>query len=358
MKHYVPLLICLTTLFCIKTHATEKEAAQPTTLSVLLKKVKLSGYAQTGYTYNSSESADGKASSTFDIKRIMFITEAEVIKNTTLYFMYDFNASRLHEIWGEYKFDDALKLKVGQFKVPLTLEGNMSPSVLEIISGSQSVNYLTGIPATDVCYGGNGGRDQGVMIHGDLLPLRSHKFVSYKVGVFNGQGIGMKDRNNNKAFAAWLLLSPVKELKVGGSIYLAKGNAREDNPFQDFMKDDNYRRNRWALTAEMTTAPLYLRAEYLQGKDGNIDSEGYYVVASAPICKKVDIVASYDYFSPFKDAKEGTIYSVVPKQTNYTLGAQWYFHRRCRLQLQYVFQEKAKGWKNANVLMTQFQIGF
>lgn len=337
---------------------TTDEKPKNTILSVLMDKVTLSGYGQMGYTYNSNETGRTEriSSNTFDVKRVMFMADANITRNIKMYFMYDFAGGKMHEIWGEYAFCEGLKLKAGQFKVPFSIESLLSPSTLEIISGAQSINYLAGIPATDVAYGGNGGRDLGVMIHGKLLPYQSHKLLSYHLGVFNGQGINTKDLNKHKDLAAWLMIYPLKEVGIGGSVYLGKGHAIADSPFLDFKEGDNYKRNRWSVGTEITTTPLYVRAEYLRGKDGNIDSEGYYAVANFHVLPKLDIIASYDYFAPVTEIKED--YDVVPNQTNYILGAQWNFYRRCRLQLQYIYQDRASGWKNANLIMTQFQVGF
>jgi len=355
------LIACLFIVYLTLYAAEEEQKDEKplgTTLSVLLNRVKLSGYGQVGYTYNSNDGGQKKSTptNTFDLKRIMFVAEAEVFNNMTMFFMYDFGAGKTHEIWGEYKFCEELKLRGGQFKVPFSLENVMSPAVLEIISGTQSINYLSGIPPVDVAYGGNGGRDLGIMIHGKLLPYQSHRLLSYQLGVFNGQGINISDRNNKKDIAAWLMVHPLKEVSVGGSVYLGKGNARQDSPFGDFLYRENYKRNRWGISAEINTAPLYVRTEYLQGKDGKTKSEGYYALLNYHIFPKFDLIASYDYFAPNKDAKE--VYDIPTKQTNYIVGTQWNFYRRCRLQVQYVYQDKSKGWKNSNLIMTQFQVGF
>ncbi len=324
---------------------------EKSTLSVLLEKVKLTGYGQVGYTYNSFDPAqEGKESNTFDIKRIMFMAEGQITSKLTLYFMYDFANARLHEYWGEYSFHPAFKLRIGQFKAPFTIESPMSPATLQIISGAQSVQYLAGISAADVCYTGQAGRDLGIMASGDFFPYKSWKLLGYKIGIFNGQGMNVKDKNKYKDVVGTISINPLEQLMLAGSFYIGHGYASADNPFGAFGKGENYRRNRWSAGAEVKTRPLYLRSEYIEGTDGGIKSRGAYATAAIHVHPKVDIIASYDYFNKCT--------ATCVEQTNYIVGAQWWLYRRCRLQAQYVFQDRGEGNHNANLVMAQLQLGF
>lgn len=349
----VLIFSCLLIGLSIKLWATENaikktqdEQPAESVLSVLLKRVNITGYGQAGYTYNSHED-NGKESNSFEIRRIMLVVNTEVFKNLDMLFMWDVSRATLHEFWADYKFADELKLRAGQFKTPFSIENNLSPANLEIIAGAQSVNYLAGIPATDVTFGGNGGRDMGIMIHGNLIPYQSRKLISYSLGVFNGQGINKRDQNNQKDVSANLMLNVFKEVSIGGSLYIGKGHAQDNSPYGDILKGENYKRNRWGVGAEVNLNPVYFRTEYLQGKDKNIDSEGFYATAKINTLPKFDIILSYDYFLPARKIK----------QTNYIVGGQWNFYRRCRLQAQYIYQDKS-DLKNANMVMAQLQVGF
>lgn len=358
-KRLLIALLCICTASSFAGNENDNEEKPKSTfLSVLMDKVSLTGYGQVGYTYNSFTPATGKESNTFDIKRIIFIANAEVFRNMNMYIMYDFATATLHEYWGEYTFHKAFKVKLGQFKVPFTIESLLSPAKLEIIEGAQGVLYLAGIaPGYDDCYGAKAGRDLGLMAEGDFLPYHSWDFFSYKLGVFNGQGINKRDLNNHKDVVGSLMMNPLKGVSLGGSFYLGQGHAEKDNPFGAFKAEENYKRNRWSVGTEIETKPVYVRAEYYQGKDETIDSYGAYAVASFHVHRQWDIIASWDYFNRNKDAKAGEFADPV-KQTNYIAGIQWNFYRRCRLQAQYVFQDRGKGNHNANLIMTQFQLGF
>ena len=57
-----------------------------------------------------------------------------------------------------------------------------------------SVNYLAGINGSDPLYGSASGRDMGLLIYGDLFD----SLMTYNLAIMNGQGINLKDKNNQK----------------------------------------------------------------------------------------------------------------------------------------------------------------
>ena len=166
----------------------------------------------------------------------------------------------------------------------------------------------------------------------------------------NGQGINLKDKNNQKDIVGNLMLNPIKELSIGGSFIKGKGCAVATSSINpDIKVGDNYTRNRWSVGAKLTTKPLDLRTEYLAGKDGRIKSAGYYATASIHVLPKFDIIASYDYLN--KD-KASDI-----KQSNYIAGMQWWFYPKCRLQVQYTYCDRHLEEKS-NLIQTQIQVRF
>ena len=53
----------------------------------------------------------------------------------------------------------------------------------------------------------------GLLIYGDLFG----KLVNYNLAVMNGQGINLKDKNNQKDIVGSLMIHPLDWLSVGGS---------------------------------------------------------------------------------------------------------------------------------------------
>ncbi len=107
-------------------------------VNTLKERISLSGYAQLGYTYDDAANPDN----TFDIKRIIFMAHGKITKRWTCDFMYDFyNGGMLLEVYTDYQFLPGLTARIGEFKVPYTIENELSPTTVELINCySQSVN--------------------------------------------------------------------------------------------------------------------------------------------------------------------------------------------------------------------------
>ena len=313
-------------------------------INTVKERIHLMGYAQLGYTYNDANNVDND----FDIKRIIFMAEGKITDQWSMFFMYNFNGGgTLLEMYTDYHILPGLSARLGQFKVPYTIESPLSPTVVELIDCySQATNYLAAIGPHDPLRGATTGRDLGFMLYGNLF----ENYLTYNLGAINGQGINNRDKNSNKDFIGSLMANPMKWLSVGGSFTTGKGCAiapSDANP--DLAVGDNYSRNRWAIGAVVETKPVSFRTEYLGGKDGHVKSNGYYATASAHVCPKFDIVASYDYLNKNKDLNM--------KQTNYVAGLQYWFYPQCRLQAQYTYSNK-KDLDNANMLQAQIQVRF
>lgn len=324
---------------------TAQETNVNTVVNTLKERITLMGYIMSGYTYDDSEEADNN----FDIKRIIFMAEGKVTKDWSFYFMYNFNGGgTLLEAYTDYHIIPGLSARLGQFKVPYTIEGPLSPTVVELVNCySQATNYLTAMAGSDdPLRGGTAGRDLGLMIYGDVF----NDHLTYHLGVLNGQGINMKDRNSNKEIVGSLMVHPIEWLSVGGSFTTGKGNAvgiSEVNP--DIKVGQNYDRNRWSAGALIKTKPVSVRTEYLGGKDGKVKSEGYYATASFHVMPKLNLIASYDYLNKNKHTDL--------KQTNYVAGIEYWFYPRCRVQAQYTYCDKHKR-DNSNLIQAQVQVRF
>lgn len=194
-------------------------------VNTLKERISLAGYAQLGYTYDDAAKPDN----TFDIKRIIFMAHGKITKRWTCDFMYDFyNGGMLLEVYTDYQFLPGLTARIGEFKVPYTIENELSPTTVELINCySQSVCYLAGVSGSDKCYGMTSGRDIGMMIHGKLF----HDFLQYKVAVMNGQGLNTKDKNSQKDVVGNLMIYPLEWLSVGGSFIRGTGHAIADSEY-------------------------------------------------------------------------------------------------------------------------------
>ena len=321
-------------------------------------RITLNGYAQGGWSY---QNPNDKPQNAYNLKRTLLWAKARITDRWSFMFMHDFS-SVVQEYYTDYRLSkgNELTVRFGQFKHSYTMENPMSPTQLELVDVySQAVLYLAG-EGPDPLNGVNYGRDMGLEVYGDL----AKGLVHYELALMSGQGVNRKDLNNQKDFIAKLELRPVDGFRVLASGYLGTGCAVGTaawNP--EINVGDNYKRNRYSVGAEYKTQPYTgskykearpasIRAEWLGGQDGNVGSRGGYVTTTIPVVDALDIVASGETFD--RNTKvDGW------DQTNLTVGLQYWFYKKCRMQLQYTrcMCGDMIG-KDYNWLQAQMQVAF
>ena len=323
----------------------------------ITSRVTFNGYAQGGYSYSD---AGGKTTTDFNLKRTLLWAKARITDRWSFLFMHDFS-SVVQEFYTDFRVtnNNAMTIRLGQFKHSYTMENPLSPTMLELVDVySQAVLFLAG-EGPDPLHGVNYGRDMGLMVFGNLFNNKIH----YELAVMNGQGINHRDGNSDKDYIVKLEYKPISELRLVVSGQKGRGHAvNKDvvawNP--TIREGDNYRRDRYSVGAEWKSGmyapakykearPVSIRAEWLGGKDGEVGSMGGYVTTAIPVYKGIDIVASADYYNRNTDMKY--------RQTQVTAGLQYWFYKKCRLQLQYT-----RTWsdfqKDYNWIQGQVQVAF
>ena len=307
-------------------------------------RIELHGYAQGGYSY---DDINGKTTSTFNLKRTLFWAKARITDRFSFMFMHDFS-SVVQEYYLDYRFskDKSFSVRLGQFKHSYSMENPLSPTMLELIDVySQAVLYLAG-EGPDPLNGVNYGRDLGMMVYGDLFNDKIH----YELALMNGQGINRKDGNTDKDLIVHLEYKPTSNFRIVGTAQKGRGHAVGTAAWNPGVQvGDDYTRDRVSLGAEWKSKDINVRAEYLGGKDGDVGSRGGYITTSIPIGGNVDIVASADYY----DRNTKMDYY----QTNLTGGLQYWFYKKCRLQLQYT-RCLSHFTDDYNWLQAQVQVAF
>lgn len=303
----------------------------------LAKRIKISGYVQGGYDYSSHDN-----SNSFNFKRTIVWAKADITDKWSFLYMHDFKSSTL-EYYTAYRFCPAFSVRLGQFKSSLSLENPMSPSRVELIDCySQPVRWLVGY--SDPLTGNQGGRDLGLLFYGNVKGV-----LNYEVAIMNGQGINKADGNSDKDFLLKLDCRIAKPLRVVASGQLGRGHAIAADESRNIAEGQNYKRNRITAGAELTLQPLTLRAEWLKGWDGAVQSQGVYATAMAPLLKNIDAVGSFDWLD--KNTRGNS------RQANYTVGLQYWFYNKCRIQAQVTRCCPSFG-KDYNMIQVQTQVGF
>jgi hypothetical protein len=299
----------------------------------LKSRITINGYMQGGYEYSDK---GGNTTSSFNFKRAIFWGRARITDRWSFMFMNNFALSKgVLEFWTDYRITNnkALTVRVGQFQHPFSMESPLTPVMLELIDiTSQSVTNLAN--GYEPLLGPNYGRDQGIMLLGDLFNDHFH----YELAVMNGQGINTADGNSDKDVILKLEYRPSKEFRLVASGQKGRGHAINTVAWNDIAVGDDYRRDRVSFGGELKVPTLLgrqsssgginLRSEFLAGKDGDVSSRGAYLTGSVALGKGVDVIASADYYDR-NTSTSGW------QQTNVTGGVQYWFYPKCRLQLQY-----------------------
>lgn len=315
-------------------------------------RVKVTGYAQAGYTARFNEANSSANTNTFDMKRVILMVGVDITKDFYAFFMHDFKSGTMQEYYMEYRPSNAFKMRFGQSKKELSMENPMSPTVLESVGPmSQSVMALCGgvyDPTGATVYNGSG-RDLGLTVYGDIFNNK----LRYVVSVLNGNKINATDDNNKKDIVAKLeyKFAPNFRMSVSGQ----KGYTGA-NP----IRSDRYAvgaewKSKFAGTDYNLNRCVTVRAEALGGRDGDNHSFGAYCSAAIPVAKRLDFVAMADYFNRSTEAGW--------KQTNLMGGVQYWIHKKCRLQAQYQYSLKSDAMKainggNYSQILTQVQVAF
>ncbi|MBQ9575505.1 MAG: porin [Muribaculaceae bacterium] len=331
-------------------------AAQGDGNNAIFTKPKFSGFAMATY---QATFQDGNNSNSFDIKLVRASIEGRILNDFYYKIQGQINGNtatmgsspRLVDYFVEWQRLDFFRVKLGQFKRPFTYENPMNPIDQGFMSYSQPVSRLAGFNDRTGMHASNG-RDIGLQFQGDFLKNRSGRnLIHYQVGVFNGQGINVKDVDERKDIIGGAWVMPIQGMRIGAfgweGSYARKALGHTVS----------LRQHRYALSAEYKKGDLQLRAEYIHstgrgfattyqksadGNDADIKTytdkngnevandkaDGVYALAIVPVIKdKLMAKARYDLYRP-------TASSVAAK-TNYEVGLNYRFCKYLEVQTEY-----------------------
>ena len=347
-----------------------------------INNVKLSGYGMTQYQMSTLE---GAKENSFNLRLARLALDGRIMNDFYWKVQIQINGNtstlgsspRLVDLFAEWQKYDFACIKVGQFKRPFTFENPMHPITQGFMSYSQPVNNLAGFSDRAGGHASNG-RDIGVQLQGDLLKTSSGRpLIHYQVGVFNGQGINMKDVDQQKDLIGGLWVMPVKGMRIGAfgwtGSYARKGTWTEtDGAGNDIEKNGvrSLSQRRYAISADYNNNDWTFRTEYVHstgkafktryqkssdGSDctlsGNGDKgDGYYALVIAPVIKqKVHAKARYDLYRPTADWDKA--------KTFYEVGADWLIHKNFQINLEYALVNDRSLAKH-NYSMVDVEVDF
>ena len=125
------LILMVSALFCSATLRAQDKQEAIDWLKQLTSRIELHGYAQGGYSWSD---ANGRQVNDFNLKRTLFWAKARITDRWYFLFMHDFS-SVVQEFYTDYRFtkDNALTVRLGQFKHSFSMENPLSPTMLELV---------------------------------------------------------------------------------------------------------------------------------------------------------------------------------------------------------------------------------
>ncbi len=307
------------------------------------RQMKLAGYTQVRYQYhtNLTDNDTDNVSST-DIRRARLDLKGAVTERFEYRLQVDFAgaSAKLLDATAAYIFDPALKITLGQFKVPFSMENLTSSSKLETVNRSQAVEALVA-RGKDVI-GNHNGRDIGIQASGALFEVNNQKLLEYAAGIFNGAGINTADVNVNKDYVGRVVVHPVAGLDVGGAYY--RGYAGRYSAGK--------RRDRAGAELSYTLDPLTVKGEFIWGKDSVTEKMGWYAQAGVfAVPKVLQFVIKYDSYDP-NTAKTGNETDVA------VAGVNLFFSKWTVLQTNYELKYIRPDDIRDHAVTAQFTIQF
>ena len=293
----------------------------------LLSKPKFSGYSMI---QNQATMKTDDNSNSFNLRIARLSVEGRILKDFAYKIQGQINGNtatlgsspRLVDLFVEWQKFPFLKVKAGQFKRPFTMENPMNPIDQGWMGYGQAIQKLAGFSDRTGEHACNG-RDIGVQVQGDFLPnSQGRNLLHYQLGVFNGQGINVKDVNEKKDVIGGLWVMPVVGMRVGAFGWEGSYARNTGNQVVSLNK------HRYALSAEYKKNDLQLRTEYVHStgwgfaktyqnssdaKDASIKqyatvsgdtiagnkADGFYALAIVPLLPgKLQGKARYDLYRP------------------------------------------------------------
>ena len=327
------------------TETSETSQKATIELPAWVKNIKFSGYGMLQY---QGQDPEGNHSNTFNLRLARFILDGKIGE-------FDWRAQiqgtnvkgpgeptvQLVDLYAEWRRFPEFKVRAGQFKRAFTYENPTHPITQGWRAYADVINNLSGF-GDRTGEKSSGGRDIGIQLAGDLFPnANGRRLFHYQVGVYNGEGINEKDKDNRKDIIGGVWVMPIKGLRIGAFGWTGSRGAMLD-PLTGETR--SVEKNRYALSAEYSTGEYMFRTEYLhsQGwgaaKAANnvreIDyskgdkADGWYAFGIVPVIKsKLHAKARYQCYRSTKEWSSA--------KTSYEIGLNYFFTKNLEMHLEY-----------------------
>lgn len=256
--------------------------------------------------------------------------------------------------------------RVGQFKVPFSLEMLTSDTEILTIERSEVANQIA--PE----------RDRGIMFSGNLLA----GLLNYSIGAFNGQlptlpktyavgsysNVGRNTTNDNDQLeaAVRLVIKPVKWAAIGVSGLTTSDGKGANAPTYTAGKISGYGtvdRTAYEVDIQIKNPKRgcsiqgeYMRqwAKGIKTADVTTTSDGFYLqIGHYLIPKHLEAVIKYEEYDSDKDVADKDDIRWT------TVGLNFYIHGHdAKLMANYIFKDERQNSYNNDTFLTQLQLRF
>lgn len=349
-KCLLVIVLLLSTSFTV-AYAQKPETRVAKAKSFVGDHLSIGGRVDAEYDFDSFKTNAGckEVSNTFSIKRARLDLKANVNKYLEFRVQTEFaNSVNLLDAYISVKIKPWLNFKLGQQKIPFTIENPYSLNDMEVIEYAQVVKRLSGYNDITGITSYSGGFDIGLIAYGSFFNReengQKYDILKYTVGIFNGNGITLKDNNASKDYDVRLDFHPfMKDLMITGAAYLGTYSIIKDS-----LDGDRWR---FTIGAQYKNDRLTVRSEYIYGRTERLDktqptwtkmqnSDGVYVMATYYFkvkCKESGLeqriapVFRYDFMND-------NIEMNGLRSTYYMLGVNYYPIDHLRLQVNYTLR--------------------
>ena len=284
---------------------------------------KVGGYIIGGYKYSDQEGANGGPG--FTCRLIRLYVDGSIFNDFKYRIQFQANGGSPHvkDFYIEWARFPEFTVRLGQFKRAFTFENPMNPWDVGVGDFSLLVQKFAGM-GDRLGEANMGGRDVGAWFQGDLFPIGEQKYrlIHYQIGVYNGQGINLSDKNRAKDIIGTLQVQPVKGLYLG--VFGWKGNWVNAN-------GDELKRERISAGLKFDRSNWTVRAEYATALAGEKEQSGaadaFYVTVGVPVVDWLKVYAKWDEFRAQGTADSS--HDILSACLNFRL------HKNLNFQLEY-----------------------
>lgn len=325
---YITLVLGFCTVISYSTHAQTAGTSQPT--------IHFKGFTQMYFSY-AEANGDGDSPYGFTLRRLRFKPYGQFSENLSWGFQlsYDRQALKLLDVYLQYKISPFFSIKTGQFAVP----GSKSGALADELFSTTKMALIERATITQKWLGYSGlyaYRGFGVQLDGHLLDNKLY----YGLMASNPKGNGIftpsvkmdtyTHDENGLTLWARAEYKPVDGIGIGAFV----GNG------QSSIGDTiTVVRNSYGAHFFMRKNNITLLTEYIAGESGQEDNELNYSGLFFDFAYRLNNFEPAIRFA-FYEPDGGDAVNGIEKNTNYTLGLNYYFNKNVKIQANYILKNE------------------